>query len=246
MLIVDNKFDLTGFIPPEAGFALLVNKPADWTSFDVVAKLRNAFKIKKVGHAGTLDPFATGLLILCFGKATKQIDNFQAQIKTYRATVEFGRETDSYDITGKVIAEYSKIPAEPQILTALDSFLGLQLQTPPMFSALKVNGKKLYELARAGQEIERKSREITVYSILDIKIYLPNVKFTVVCSKGTYIRSIAFDLGKKTGSGAYLKELSRTAIGEFQLENALTVDEIIDKLQKNQGINSLNFAVKKT
>lgn len=231
MQVIDKNSDLTNFTPPAEGFALLVNKPVDWTSFDVVAKLRNALKIKKVGHAGTLDPFATGMLILCFGKATKAIDSFQAQIKTYHAVVEFGRETDSYDVTGKTIAEYENIPSEAVVKEALDSLLGVQQQMPPMYSALKINGKKLYELAREGKEVERKTREITIYSIENLLVKASLAEFDVVCSKGTYIRSLAYDLGKKCGSGAFLKELSRTAIGDYQLINALSVDEIVAQLQ---------------
>lgn len=233
MQIIDKNSDLTNFTPPAEGFALLVNKPVEWTSFDVVAKLRNALKIKKVGHAGTLDPFATGLLILCFGKATKSIDDFQAQIKTYHAVVEFGKETDSYDVTGKTIAEYADIPTKEAIKEGLNSLLGVQQQMPPMFSALKINGKKLYELAREGKEVERKTREITIYSITNLQLTPPLAEFDVVCSKGTYIRSLAYDLGKKCNSGAYLKGLTRTAIGDYQLCNALSVEEIVAQFKRD-------------
>lgn len=224
-----SKQNTTTDVPNEA-FAILVNKLQDWTSFDVVNKLRYHFKIKKVGHAGTLDPFATGLLIVCLGKkATKQIDTFQDKTKGYRAVIELGKATDTYDITGSVTKTSDKISTKEEIREVVNSFIGEIDQVPPMYSAIKIKGKKLYELARKGEEIERKPRKINIHNIKIINIDYPLVELDITCSKGTYIRSLAYDIGEKIGCYGYLKELERTKIGEFDVKDSLTIDEIISR-----------------
>ncbi|MEI9920017.1 MAG: tRNA pseudouridine(55) synthase TruB [Bacteroidota bacterium] len=206
---------------------LLVNKPLEWTSFDVVRKLRNKLKIKKIGHAGTLDPLATGLLILCTGKMTKRIDEYQAQEKEYTGRFVLGSTTPSYDLETEVSEgkDISHI-TEEKILAATKKFIGTIDQVPPMHSAIKVDGKRAYELARKGGTAELKSRQITISAFDITAIELPSVSFRVVCSKGTYIRSLAHDFGETLGVGAYLAELCRTRIGEFHLEDALQIEEI--------------------
>ncbi len=199
----------------------------EWTSFDVVRKLRNKLKIKKIGHAGTLDPLATGLLILCTGKMTKRIDEYQAQEKEYTGRFVLGSTTPSYDLETEVSEgkDISHI-TEEKILAATKKFIGTIDQVPPMHSAIKVDGKRAYELARKGGTAELKSRQITISAFDITAIELPSVSFRVVCSKGTYIRSLAHDFGETLGVGAYLAELCRTRIGEFHLEDALQIEEI--------------------
>jgi len=214
-------------IPEDNGRVLLINKPLTWTSFDVVNKLRYKLKMKKIGHAGTLDPLATGLLIICTGKMTKRIDEYQAQEKEYTGKFVIGKITPSHDLEtpAEDIADVSAITDE-QIHAAVKPFTGTIQQVPPMHSAIKVDGKRAYKLARKGKEVELKPREVTV-SVFEItSIEKPVVSFRIVCSKGTYIRSLARDFGKTLGVGAYLSELCRTRIGEFKLENAVTLDEI--------------------
>ncbi len=194
---------------------LLINKPLEWTSFDVVNKLRYRLKIKKIGHAGTLDPLATGLLIICTGKMTKQIDGFQAQEKEYIGKFVIGQTTPSYDLE-----------TAHQMRTAARQFIGLIQQTPPLHSAIKIDGKRAYELARKGMEQELKPREVEIKAFEITQVEKPWVSFRVVCSKGTYIRSLARDFGNALGVGAYLAELCRTRIGDFKLENALTIDQV--------------------
>lgn len=204
---------------------LLVNKPLEWTSFDVVNKLRNKLKIKKIGHAGTLDPLATGLLIICTGKMTKQIDAYQAQEKEYTGKFIIGQTTPSHDLETEVSepVDISGIN-EQQILEASQKFVGVLQQIPPLHSAIKVNGKRAYAFARKGKEVELKPRDVTV-SVFEItNINLPAVEFRIVCSKGTYIRSLARDFGEALGVGAYLAELCRTRIGSFSLSNAVSID----------------------
>lgn len=206
----------------ENGRILAFNKPANWTSFDVVNKLRSLTRVKKVGHAGTLDPFATGLLLVCFGKATKRVESLMQLEKEYLGTVVLGVETDTHDITGKKTRETS-IPetlAATQIAAALKPFQGEILQVPPMFSALKHKGKKLYELARQGKEVERTPRPVWIYALEAIEIALPEIKILVRCSRGTYIRALARDLGKELGVGAILSALVRTRIGPYALKTA--------------------------
>ncbi|WP_314244395.1 tRNA pseudouridine(55) synthase TruB [Empedobacter tilapiae] len=211
----------------QEGHVFLIDKPLDWTSFDVVNKIRwnirKAYNLKKikVGHAGTLDPKATGLLLVCTGKWTKRIDEFQAQEKTYTGTIKLGVTTPTYDLESEEDQTFPTEHITEEIIhEATKQFIGEIEQFPPMHSAVKVDGKRLYELAREGQEIERKARKITIHDFKITKINLPFVDFEVNCSKGTYIRSLAFDFGKAINSGGYLTALRRTKIGEFDVMNA--------------------------
>jgi tRNA pseudouridine55 synthase len=210
-----------------AGF-LNIHKARGLTSHDVVAKIRRVLKLKKVGHAGTLDPLATGVLIVCVGNATRLSEYVMASTKHYTAQVHLGVTTDTYDAEGEVIAERdaSNITLG-QIETALKPFLGAIDQIPPMYSAIKQGGKKLYDLARAGQVVEREARRVTIEALTVRNVALPEFDLDVVCSAGTYIRSLAYDLGEVLGVGAYLAGLSRTASGAFTLENAVTLDELL-------------------
>jgi tRNA pseudouridine55 synthase len=211
---------------------LLINKPVGWTSFDVVNKLRYKLKIKKIGHAGTLDPLATGLLILCTGKMTKRIDEFQAQEKEYTGKFIIGQTTPSHDLETEVseMKDISSMSEEVIIQTA-KKFLGTIQQIPPLHSAIKVDGKRAYKLARKGKDIELKPREVVISAFDILEIKKPAISFRIVCSKGTYIRSIARDFGNILGVGAYLTDLCRTRIGEFKLKDASTIDEINPTLQ---------------
>lgn len=211
----------------QEGHVFLIDKPLDWTSFDVVNKIRwnirKAYNLKKikVGHAGTLDPKATGLLLVCTGKWTKRIDEFQAQEKSYTGTIKLGVTTPTYDLESEEDQTFPTEHITEEIIhEATKQFVGEIEQFPPMHSAVKVDGKRLYELAREGQEIERKARKITIHDFKITKIDLPFVDFEVNCSKGTYIRSLAFDFGKAVNSGGYLTALRRTKIGEFDVINA--------------------------
>ncbi|MGL5233992.1 MAG: tRNA pseudouridine(55) synthase TruB [Empedobacter falsenii] len=211
----------------QEGHVFLIDKPLDWTSFDVVNKIRwnirKAYNLKKikVGHAGTLDPKATGLLLVCTGKWTKRIDEFQAQEKTYTGTIKLGVTTPTYDLESEENETFPTNHITEEIIhEATKQFIGEIEQFPPMHSAVKVDGKRLYELAREGQEIERKARKITIHDFKITKIDLPFVDFEVNCSKGTYIRSLAFDFGKAVNSGGYLTALRRTKIGEFDVINS--------------------------
>ena len=210
------------------GEVLLLDKPLTWTSFDVVRKVKNTLRIVKIGHAGTLDPLATGLLILCTGKKTKQIDLIQAQEKEYVGTFRLGQTTPSFDLETAVDAErpFAHL-AVADIEAAKSRFVGLVEQTPPLFSAVKVDGKRAYELARQGETqavIKSKTVEIKTFELT--RVALPEVDFRVVCSKGTYIRSLARDLGEALGCGAHLTRLVRTRIGAYRLEDALTLDAV--------------------
>ena len=206
---------------------LLINKPLEWTSFDVVNKLRYRLKIKKIGHAGTLDPLATGLLIICTGKMTKEIEGFQAQEKEYVGKFVLGQTTPSHDLeTEPREPRDIQLITEDQIRKATQQFIGLIQQTPPLYSAIKIDGKRAYEFARKGKEQELKSREVEIKEFEITNVEKPWVSFRVVCSKGTYIRSLARDFGNALGVGAYLAELCRTRIGNFKLENALTIDQV--------------------
>lgn len=209
------------------GEILFIDKPAKWTSFDIVSRVRATFRVKKVGHAGTLDPNATGLLIVCTGKKTKIIESFSGLDKEYVATIELGARTASFDGETDII-EHKTIThiTEHEIRTVLAGFLGTQQQMAPMYSAVKHNGKPLYSYARKGREIERKPREVTVSEMEVMEIALPLVTFRIVCSKGTYIRSIADECGMKLGCGAYLSELRRTRIGEYHVRDAMCVEQL--------------------
>ena len=219
------------------GQVLLVDKPLEWTSFQVVNKLRwqikQRFKLKKikVGHAGTLDPLATGLLILCTGNETKNIDSYQAQIKEYTGIFTIGATTPSYDLETTIDKTFDISHITPSLIEETrKQFIGTIQQKPPIFSAIKHDGKRLYDLARKGETAEIKSREITIFEFEITKIEMPNLHFRAVCSKGTYIRSLAFDFGKALNSGAYLSALRRTKIGEFSVDNAFSVESFIKKL----------------
>ncbi len=206
---------------------ILIDKPIQWTSFDVVNKLRRKLKIKKIGHAGTLDPLATGLLILCTGKMTKRIDEYQAQEKEYTGNFVIGQTTPSHDLE-TTVSEAKDISAisDDVIYEATKKFTGTIQQIPPIHSAIKVDGKRAYELARKGEKPELKPREVTVSAFEITRIELPIVSFRIVCSKGTYIRSLARDFGEEIGVGAYLSKLCRTRIGQFHLKDAATLEEI--------------------
>jgi tRNA pseudouridine55 synthase len=211
----------------EAGEVLLLDKPLTWTSFDVVRKVKGALRIKKIGHAGTLDPLATGLLILCTGKKTKEIDQIQAQEKEYAGTFRLGETTPSFDLETAVdMARPFAHLTDEQIRAATGQFTGLIQQTPPIFSAVKVDGKRAYELARNGQEAEIKPKSVEIKTFEITRIELPEIDFRVVCSKGTYIRSIARDLGVALGCGAHLTRLVRTRIGEHRVEDAFSLEAI--------------------
>ena len=224
------------------GQLLLVNKPYKWTSFDVVGKIRNAFKpLKlKVGHAGTLDPLATGLLIICTGKMTKQIDTFQAQEKEYTGTMVLGATTPSYDMEMAVDREFdiNHITAE-QVKAACGQFIGDITQYPPAHSAIKIDGERLYEKARRGEEVERRLRPVTIIEFEITNINLPEVNFRVVCSKGTYIRSLVHDFGKALNNGAYLSRLRRTRSGDYKIEDAREVMELVNTIRELKVISPI-------
>jgi tRNA pseudouridine55 synthase len=234
LLVYDRKTILQSL--PEEGFILLIDKEPDWTSFDVVAKLRNILKIKKIGYAGTLDPFATGLLLILVGKATKKQDELMLSDKVYETDIKLGEKTDSFDRTGAVIAYSEKQVSDEEIRSAVMSFTGEQLQLPPMFSAIKKDGKRLYELARKGIEIEREPRKITIHSIDILSIQANILRVRIHCSKGTYIRSLADDIGDKLGTYAHLKELRRISIGGYSVENAFKIGEFAEIFIKNTDI----------
>lgn len=203
-----------------------VYKETGYTSHDVVAKMRGILKQKKIGHTGTLDPDAQGVLPVCLGKGTKLCDMLTDKSKTYQAVLLLGRETDTQDTSGKTLAEYPVTVTREQAEQAVLSFLGEYQQIPPMYSALKVDGKKLYELAREGKEIERKPRPVEIYSIMIEEIDLPRIKMTVSCSKGTYIRTLCYDIGKKLGCGGCMEQLLRTQVDRFLLKDSLTLKQI--------------------
>ena len=220
------------------GNLLLINKPLKWTSFQVVNKIRWLIKkqygIKKikVGHAGTLDPLAEGLLIVCTGKMTKRIIEFQNLNKTYTGKFYLGASTPSFDLETEISEKKSIDHLNDDIIQqAATEFKGKILQTPPIYSAIKHKGKKLYEFARKGEAVTIKSREVFIHEFLISKINLPEINFKISCSKGTYIRSLANDYGTKLNCGAYLKELKRTAIGDYKLENSISIEDFEKKLK---------------
>ena len=204
-----------------------IHKEKGYTSHDVVAKLRGIVGQKKIGHTGTLDPDATGVLPVCLGKATKLCDMLTDKNKTYETVMLLGKVTDTQDISGTVLSESATdMLDENTVITAILSFVGEYMQVPPMYSALKVNGKKLYELAREGVEVERKARPVTILNIELKEINLPRVRMEVSCSKGTYIRTLCHDIGEKLGCGACMEELIRTRVSRFQLEDSLTLSRV--------------------
>jgi tRNA pseudouridine55 synthase len=223
----------------QEGQILLIDKPLNWTSFQVVNKvrwlIRKQFKLKKikVGHAGTLDPLATGLLIICTGKFTKQIDTYQAQEKEYTGTITLGATTPSFDLETEIDQTFDTSSlSETQILDATKQFTGEIEQFPPVFSAIKKDGKRLYEFARSGEEVEISSRKVTISSFEITGINLPEVHFKVNCSKGTYIRSLANDFGKALNNGAHLSALRRTKIGNFSVDGAVSIESFENKLKQ--------------
>ena len=227
-----------------AGATLLVDKPQDWTSFDVVNKIRFRLKHRlgvkkiKVGHAGTLDPMATGLLIICTGKHTKKLHEFQGLGKTYTGIIKLGESTPSYDAETEPDETFPVDHiTEAKILETAIKFIGEQDQVPPMFSAIKVDGQPLYKKARKGEVVERKSRRVSINEFEITRIEMPEIHFRVSCSKGTYIRSLAHDFGQALNSGGHLINLVRTAIGEFDLENAWNLEALIAYLEKDDQGN---------
>ncbi len=211
----------------EEGEVLLFNKPYKWTSFDVVRKVKRHVKMKKVGHAGTLDPLATGLLIVCTGRKTKTIDSIQAQEKEYTGTIFIGATTPSFDLETEVDQTFdiSGI-TRAQVDEAVLKLTGEITQIPPMHSAVKLNGQRAYKIARRGETVELRSRQVTIKSFEITSFDLPTIGFRIACSKGTYIRSIARDLGELLHSGGHLTSLCRTKIGEYRVENALTMEDL--------------------
>ena len=216
------------------GKLLLINKPVDWTSFDVVKKLRYTLKVKKIGHAGTLDPLATGLLIIGTGKFTKKLNELQGLDKTYEGIIEIGKTTPSYDLETEFDSEadWSGV-SKGQLEAAREKLTGNIQQIPPAHSAIKVGGERAYKKARKNKEVKLEPRSLTIHDFQIDYTNLPEVKFKVSCSKGTYIRSLAHDFGQMIGVGAYLKKLVRTSIGEYQLSNAVDLDEFVR--QHNEG-----------
>ena len=219
------------------GQILLIDKPLKWSSFQAVNKLKYILKRKydlpkkfKIGHAGTLDPLATGLLIVCTGKFTKRIAEIQGQAKEYTGTINVGATTPSYDLETEVDQTFPTEHITPELIQeTVKQFIGEIDQKPPVFSAIKKDGKRLYEHARAGEEVEIASRKTTIHEFEITKFDLPEIEFRVVCSKGTYIRSLAYDLGKAVNSGAHLSALRRTKIGEYSVENGISPEEFEKK-----------------
>lgn len=220
----------------DAGELLLVDKPAGWTSFDVVNKLRYAHGGLKMGHAGTLDPLATGLLIICTGRMRKQIDQFMGLDKEYVSTLRLGIRTSSFDMATPVLEERPvEGITEERIREVLAGFLGTQQQLPPMWSAVKKDGKRLYDLARRGIEVERAPREVRIESITADRISIPDVTMTVTCSKGTYIRALVNDIGERLGCGATMTALRRTRIGSYRIEDARSVEQLVERARELRG-----------
>lgn len=215
--------------PEEEGEILLIDKSLGWTSFDVIHRLRCSFEIEKAGHAGTLDPMATGLLVVCTGRQTKNIEQFTNFDKEYTGSFQLGIRTPSFDMETAVSehADFSGVRLE-DLQSAVLSFVGRQMQTPPMYSAVKHKGQPLYKYARKGQTLERKAREIDVREFTVLSFVPPNVGFRVVCSKGTYIRALVDGVGSSLGCGATLTSLRRTRIGTFRVEDALTIEQMED------------------
>ncbi len=221
----------------ERNEVILIDKPLKWTSFDVVNKIRWAGKYKKVGHAGTLDPLATGLLILCTGKKTKEIDSYQAQEKEYTGTLVLGKTTPSVDLETDFDAEYPINHITKDLIQQVILQLSGEIeQIPPAHSAVKINGKRAYESARKGQEVEIKARKVTVKTFEIDDSLFPTIHFRIVCTKGTYIRSLVRDFGKLLDSGAYMSALRRTRIGDFKIEDAKTIEAFLESLPPRDSI----------
>ena len=221
-----------------------IYKEAGYTSHDVVAKMRGICRQKKIGHTGTLDPQATGVLPVCLGSGTKLCDMLTEKEKEYKAVMLLGVTTDTQDTTGQVLSEKTVTVTEEQVEQACRSFLGKYQQVPPMYSALKVNGKKLYELAREGKEVERKAREVEILDLQILSVQLPRVEFLVRCTKGTYIRTLCADIGEKLGCGACMESLLRTKVGSFDLEHSVTLSQL-EALRDEGRVDSVLFPVEK-
>ncbi len=223
---IDNQSFLEGRV-------LLIDKPLQWTSFDVVKKIRILIKVSKVGHAGTLDPLATGLLIVCTGKFTKKINEYMAAEKEYSGSFTLGATTPTYDLESEPVfqSDVSQLTTA-QIKAATAAFIGEIMQTPPIHSAIKKGGTPAYVLARKGKEVKMEPRKITISTFEITNIDLPRVDFRVVCTTGTYIRSLAFDFGNALGCGAYLSSLRRTRIGDFRVDNALSIDAFVSLVEQ--------------
>lgn len=223
------------------GETLLVDKPYEWTSFDVVNKIRRAITLKsglkkfKVGHAGTLDPLATGLLILCTGRSTKEIESIQSLYKEYCGTIFLGATRPSHDKETEIDRHFSiEGISNEDIIKCASSFLGVQEQVPPVYSAIKMGGKRVYKHARSGKYVEMEPRKVEIHSFEITKIECPLIDFKVSCTKGTYIRSLAYDFGQRLNSGAYLESLRRTKIGEYSIEDASSVEQWIETIQTEE------------
>jgi tRNA pseudouridine55 synthase len=227
--------DKTAF---EQGQVLLIDKPLRWTSFDVVQKLRNIIRIKKIGHAGTLDPLATGLLIICTGKFTKKINEYMAQEKEYTGTITIGATTPTYDLESEPehFRSYEHI-TEKLIKETTHRFIGEIAQVPPAHSAIKIGGKRVYELARQGKDVKMEPRQVTIKQFEITAIEMPLIYFKVVCTTGTYIRSLAFDFGETLGCGAYLSSLCRTRIGTHSINNAQSIEGFEKQFRLDIPIN---------
>lgn len=219
-----------------------IYKEKGFTSHDVVAKMRGILKQKKIGHTGTLDPEAEGVLPVCLGSATRICDMLTDKEKEYEAVMRLGVETDTQDLTGTIIKEMPVTVSEKEVSDVMQGFVGEYGQIPPMYSALKVNGKRLYELARQGKEVERKPRNITIFSIEVLAVKLPEITFRVRCSKGTYIRTLCHDIGEKLGCGAAMADLKRTQSGQFRAETALTLSAL-EKLRDEERIEEILIPV---
>lgn len=238
-MVISNKTEHLSQLDYNSGQVLLINKDLRWTSFDVVNKIKYLLKHKKgiknikVGHGGTLDPLATGLMIVCTGKETKNQEKYQCDSKEYIATIVLGATTPSYDLETEVtpLGAYNHVTKESVTIVLNEYFLGVIMQTPPAFSAKFIDGKRAYELARKGKEVKMTAKEVTISSIEIESFNLPEITLRVSCSKGTYIRSLAHDIGSFLGCGAYLKGLIRTSSGGFTLNDAFTVKEFEEKLE---------------
>jgi tRNA pseudouridine55 synthase len=218
----------------DEGAVLLIDKPEGWTSFDVVARIRAGLKVRKVGHAGTLDPLATGLLIVCTGRQTKEISRYSCLDKEYEGEMVLGARTKSLDAEMPVYEQRSTDGIDATaVRSACAQFLGAQKQTPPMWSAVKKRGKPLYKYARKGLTVDRPTRDITIHTLEVLGVELPRVMFRVVCSKGTYVRALVEDIGLRLGCGAYLASLRRTRIGPFAVADALSIEQALQR--RDQG-----------
>lgn len=223
---------------PDEAEVILLNKPLTWTSFDAVNKLKHGAKIKKIGHAGTLDPLATGLLVVCTGKMTKQIDGIQAQQKEYTGTLVLGKTTPSVDLESDFDGEYPTQHITQELMNeAVDKLTGHVVQLPPIYSAVKINGKRAYDLARQGKDVEVKPRTVQVYEFEIDTERFPEIDFRIVCSKGTYIRSMVRDFGELLRSGAYMASLCRTRIGDYKLEDAWEITDFVAHKRTQKGLD---------